>query len=212
MLLMSQFCFFWTAFRTPSLGCQCVCWALWSWFPAVRLLECLHLVIWVSVSIWILTTIFFPLALSPIVRTLIFSSCWSFWFVTKGTNDNFFLSTFCTNSKFTGTCERVLHCLLWTYNSLLSLRQWFVFAVFYTPFKSFFVALTYSMTSWIDFLALEHSYQVCHFWRWTYFAAFEAWTRTTLPCWELITKFPDVSAAFMLQGRGTNYDGYEQST
>lgn len=156
MLLMSQFCLFWTAFRTPSLGCQCVCRALWGWFPPVRLLECLHLVIPVSVSIWILTTIFLPLALSPIVRTLIFSSCWSFWLFTKWTNDNFFLSTFCTNSKFTGTCERVLHCLLWTYNSLLRLWQWFVFAVFYTPFKSFFVALTYSiMTSWIDFLGLN---------------------------------------------------------
>lgn len=96
------------AFWTPSSGCQCVCWALCDWFRAVRLPKCLHLVMSVSVSIWILTTIFLPLALSPIVRTLIFSSCWSFWVFTTGTNDNFFLSTFCTNSKFTGTCERVL--------------------------------------------------------------------------------------------------------
>lgn len=53
-------------------------------------------------------------------------------------------------------CERVLQCLLWAFNSLFRLWQWFVFPVFYTPFKSFFVALTYSiMKSCIDFLGLN---------------------------------------------------------
>lgn len=111
-----------------------------------------------SVSIWILTTIFLLLALSPIVRTLIFSSCWSF--LLKGLMITSFFPHFAqtpsSRAHVKEFCERVLQCLLWAFNSLLRLWQWFVFPVFYTPFKSFFVALTYSiMKSCIDFLGLN---------------------------------------------------------